>query len=1375
MRRVLPLALTIITGCSDSPPPTAPDVNASLDAVGATASLEGELAPAAGDRVLNDARTKLQLATSLSSGLAAIGDATAKEGWRLVFVTNADGLGTNAFRIDWPYPESTCAYFATGLEVALAAPHPKRLFIQWKQHFGRTASGSGPGTVGSFAFANHGCPVGRTALALLRSGSTTDANAVLYAWSAASPVTPIATRNGATFLVAALDDDAALLEQYAGRAVVHTFYAQAESAPGASDGVVRLWLDGTLVLERAQLALDTAAFRGFLLPGQTPRSRVRQTEYLWDFLVWEPNEAPPPPPPPADVTAPTVPQSVTATATSATLVTVTWSASTDDFGVTSYRVLRDGTEVGAPASPPFADGTVAEATAYAYTVVALDAAGNASASSAPAAVTTPDATAPSAPQDLSALVESATRVRLAWGAATDNVAVTGYRVYRDAVLIGTSTSLSFVDAGAREATTYAYTVAAEDAAGHVSAPSAAVGATTPDVSPPSAPTGVSATAESATLVRISWAPATDNVAVTSYRVLRGGVLIGATSDTMFEDATAVSATSYSYTVQALDAAGNAGAPGVAATVTTPDVVPPTPPLNLSATAEGETRVGLAWSAASDNVAVTSYRVLRDGTPIGATPALAFTDPGVAAATSYTYTVAALDAAGNTSIESVPVLVSTPDATAPTAPQNVAASAVDHALVRLAWDAASDNVGVAGYAVLRDGEPLATPATSPFEDATVLPSTTYEYTVIALDAAGNASAGGAATVTTPAAPDVTAPAAPAGLTAVALGETLVRLSWTAPADEEGVTGYSVRRDAVEIATPTAPPFDDAAVAAGTTYAYTVIALDAAGNASPPSEAASVTTPTAADVTPPSTPTGVAAELLGPTHVRVTWSESADDVGVVNYRVMRNSQFFALTSAPWIEDTSVGEGPTYRYAVIALDAAGNASLQSLSASITTPDPYPPEPPTNLQAVVQGSLVKLAWTAAVDNNTIGNYVVFRDDLLVGQPGTPAYNDATAVAQTTYTYRVMAVDPAGNESGLSAPLSVTTGSATPGSALPARMPASTGTVFYVALTGSDANPGTLAAPWRTIQKALNVLLPGQTALVREGTYREALTWRRAGTAAAPVTLAAYPGERPVIDGELVRRPLTITYAGKYLRVRGLTLVRDCCTSGGQIDIYGQFIELADNEIRDGLGKGMYFSSQSRNVHVIGNHVHHNGTPGDQQDHGLYVQGQDHLLANNLIHDHFDGFGIQIYPGASRVFVVNNTITHNAQSGIVAGGSAIAHDITIRNNIIAFNRFYGVANRGCPDDLDNVQVQNNVIHGNPSGQVQTLGCAATSIIVGDNSAEDPLFVNAGDDTSRDLRVLAGSPAIDAARPDCAMSIAFGGALRDALSDIGAHEHGATP
>ena len=100
----------------------------------------------------------------------------------------------------------------------------------------------------------------------------------------------------------------------------------------------------------------------------------------------------------ADTTEPSTPMSVTASATSSTSAQVGWVASTDDTGVTGYEVRRDGTAVGTPTTTSWSDTSLSPGTAYAYTVVAVDAAGNRSAASAPAQVTTPAAESP-LPQD----------------------------------------------------------------------------------------------------------------------------------------------------------------------------------------------------------------------------------------------------------------------------------------------------------------------------------------------------------------------------------------------------------------------------------------------------------------------------------------------------------------------------------------------------------------------------------------------------------------------------------------------------------------------------------------------------------------------------------------------------------------------------------------------------------------------------------------------------------------------------------------------------------------------------------------------------------------------------------------------------------------
>src|ERR1700721_1181770 len=78
----------------------------------------------------------------------------------------------------------------------------------------------------------------------------------------------------------------------------------------------------------------------------------------------------------------------------------------------------------------------------------------------------------------------------------------------------------------------------------------------------------------------------------------------------------------------------------------------------------------------------------------------------------------------------------------------------------------------------------------------------------------------------------------------------------------------------------------------------------------------------------------------------------------------------------------------------------------------------------------------------------------------------------------------------------------------------AQTGATYYVSTSGSDSNPGTLAAPWLTIQKAANTATAGATVYVFGGVYTEIVSFPNSGTAKAPITFQSYPGQTAIIDG---------------------------------------------------------------------------------------------------------------------------------------------------------------------------------------------------------------------------------------------------------------------
>ncbi len=285
---------------------------------------------------------------------------------------------------------------------------------------------------------------------------------------------------------------------------------------------------------------------------------------------------------------------------------MTWLSSSDDVGVTGYRVRRDGAVVGTAAAAAFVDQGLSPNTVLCYTVSAYDAAGNESTPSAPSCATTlADTTAPGTPEGVLAQAVSATRIDVTWLASSDDVGVTGFRVRRDGGVVGTAAAPAFAAQGLSPDTVYCFTVSAYDAASNESTPSAPACATTlADTTPPGTPEGVLAQAVSPARIALAWNPASDDVGVTGYRIRRGGVPVATAGSSPWEDATRQPQTAYCYTASALDAAGNESAPSGPACATTPRrPIPATGHVEMALTDVGDGTVadavtGLVWQQAS---------------------------------------------------------------------------------------------------------------------------------------------------------------------------------------------------------------------------------------------------------------------------------------------------------------------------------------------------------------------------------------------------------------------------------------------------------------------------------------------------------------------------------------------------------------------------------------------------------------------------------------------------------------------------------------------------------------------------------------------------------------------------------------------------------
>ena len=203
----------------------------------------------------------------------------------------------------------------------------------------------------------------------------------------------------------------------------------------------------------------------------------------------------------------------------------------------------------------------------------------------------------------------------------------------------------------------------------------------------------------------------------------------------------------------------------------------------------------------------------------------------------------------------------PDTVAPSTPTGLSTSAVGQDAATLTWNASSDNVGVAGYRIFRDGSQVGTSASTTFAISGLSCGSSYTLGVAALDAAGNVSATATTNLTTAACPDTSAPSTPTGLAASAVGQTSATLSWSASTDNVGVAGYRIFRNGSQVGTSSGTTYAATGLLCATSYTFGVAALDAAGNVSG-TATKSVSTPACIDTTPPSTPTGLDVQRNGP---------------------------------------------------------------------------------------------------------------------------------------------------------------------------------------------------------------------------------------------------------------------------------------------------------------------------------------------------------------------------------------------------------------------------------------------------------------------------------------------------------------------------------
>ncbi len=748
--------------------------------------------------------------------------------------------------------------------------------------------------------------------------------------------------------------------------------------------------------------------------------------------------------PSPDNQAPTVPGNLTVTTPTALRVNVSWSASTDNIGVTGYDVYRDGTKVGTVdgATTTYTDVLVNPSTSYSYQVLAFDGSGNSSSLTSPAGITTPGAVFQDGFESGSLSSWTTTKGLTVEGstvhagnkaaeASSDSSNTTG--TYAKKTLANTYNEVYFhssinVVSEANQLNVMRIRTASGSSLGYLYVTTSGTLGLHNDT------TGTN-TLSSATImagsgwhsialhVKINGASSTTEVWLDGVPVAELALTAdwGTTSVGQIQIGDTASGRTYDviYDDVALDPL-------------TGDTQPPTTPANVTAQAANSLRVNVAWDAATDNVGVTGYDVYRDGSLIARNVAQTnFSDVLISPNSNYSYQVLARDASGNVSSLSTSVSAATSGSVFSDGFETGNLSnwttsnglAIESASVHNGTAAAEANaLGSSAYAKAFLSN---TYGDVYLREYVNLINSSNQVSILRLRDQNGASigylyltAGGKLGLHN----DV------AGTNLSSSESVAAGSGWHAIEIHLAINGNSSSADvwldgvAVPELTGTGnwgtAPVGQIQIGDTSSGTYDIVYDDVAFDGS------------LLDVTPPSVPADLTATPNGPSEVDLTWTASTDDVGVSGYTIYRNGTSLATVDGTTTsyQDTTVSSGNDYSYTVDAFDAAGNHSNQSAPATISqSSDTTPPTVPTGLATTTSALRIDLTWTASTDSSGVDSYDVYRDGTKIAQVAgdQTSYTDVLVGPGGSYSYQVLARDTVGNVSVLSDAAAAFTGTA--------------------------------------------------------------------------------------------------------------------------------------------------------------------------------------------------------------------------------------------------------------------------------------------------------------------------------------------------------------
>lgn len=954
-----------------------------------------------------------------------------------------------------------------------------------------------------------------------------------------------------------------------------------------------------------------------------------------------------------------------------------------------------------------------------------------------------------------------------------------------------------------------------------------------DTTPPTFDGLVSATGVSNTQIELLWEAATDDqtdAADLVYDVYQAeaetGISYATPTHTTGGGATSLTVfglqpgTTYYFVVRARDLAGNRDNNQLVRAGTTQsnaDTTPPTFGGLVSATTVSGARIDLAWTAASDDTTAAAdlvydiYQAAASGSQSYGTPSYttapgitSFSVTGLSPSTTYYFVVRARDEAGNqdgNTVEHSATTSATADTTPPTFAGLVSATAAGETQINLTWAAASDDISASGdvvYLIYQStasgGQNYAAPSYVTAAGATsfpvtgLSPGTTYYFVVRARDEANNVDGNTVErSATTPASGDVTPPTFAGLVTADAVTETQILLTWADASDN--VTGptnmvYLVYQASTSggqsFGTPTytttagATSYLVTGLAPATAYYFVVRARDQAGNNDTNTVQRSATTLSGPDSTPPNFTGVITATAASSSAIDLTWNAAVDNVtpaaGIVYdiyFATSAGAQNFAVPNwstgagATSYRVTGLAASTTYYFVVRARDASGNRDVNLIERSATTQitDVTPPLIVSDnfatggaLVSGTTGFVASVTFSEPVTGMNATN-VTINNGATLGSFATSdsiTWNFTASGLQNGVRYTVSLTSGIEDQSGN--PLAPTS-----------REIYVAATVLYVRPGGAGIQNGTSptnALP--LVSQALSLAAPGTDIYVQGGTYSDSITlvegvniygaYDASFTVRDPVnnetlltqaafsttvTVGAGLTTSTVIDG----MAFTNTYTGAraVLRVSGGAgvTVRSSRLFLGNIGCYAQ-------EVVNGTS-GTANSLVMERCVITGGGMS-NSAYCARESYGIYWSSAGSFLrldGNTIL----GGTSLDTYTGYEYYFyairmnchtceVVNNVINARGSGptatrysyGIYHTTNAAYRKLAITNNTLSGGEGsyrYAIVLAGAIDALHDVRIANNVLFTNVGGSNSyAINRTTTTGII--KRVENNLFTNAG-------------------------------------------------